>query len=318
MKPIRQALTAGLVGAAACGAWAAPARITAAIDSTVLEMGSRAVITLNIADASHSGTLTGLPPELSEPADQEAFDFSSIETDTTPGGYTVRVGVQAWYPGVVVLPPFGYATGSDTAYSEPLTIKIMPVAMDSTQQLNPYEGPVAPPRKWYDHIPDWAVFALLGLVVAAALAAVALMYRNYRRHGSILVPKPKPIDPYAEAKAALEDLRRRRLAESGQEKEFYTHLIDILRLYLQRRFDINAMEMSSTQILESLRRNPETRDNQPRIKQILELADFVKFAKVRPMPDDNVKAFQAIEQFVESTKPAPAPETAAEAQKNKK
>lgn len=55
-----------------------------------------------------------------------------------------------------------------------------------------------------------------------------------------------------------------------------------------------------------MRNNPETRGDQPRIRQILEIADFVKFAKVRPMPDDNIKSFNTVEQFVESTRPAPA------------
>jgi len=74
------------------------------------------------------------------------------------------------------------------------------------------------------------------------------------------------------------------------------------------------MEMSSTQILASLRENPDTRGNHTRIKQILELADFVKFAKVRPMPDDNIKTYNNVVQFVEETKPAPAPEAEAKPQ----
>jgi hypothetical protein len=107
---------------------------------------------------------------------------------------------------------------------------------------------------------------------------------------------------------ALNKLRERHLPENGKDKEYYTSLVDILRQYLQRRFSINAMEMSSTQILASLRSNPETRDNQPRIKQILEIADFVKFAKVRPLPDDNVKSYNIVVNFVETTKPVPEPD----------
>jgi hypothetical protein len=44
------------------------------------------------------------------------------------------------------------------------------------------------------------------------------------------------------------------------------------------------------------------------MQKVVEIADFVKFAKVRPLPDDNVRAWQNALQFVEETKPAPEPE----------
>ena len=41
------------------------------------------------------------------------------------------------------------------------------------------------------------------------------------------------------------------------------------------------------------------------MERVVEIADFVKFAKVRPLPDDNVRAFSDSMQFVEETRPAP-------------
>ena len=73
------------------------------------------------------------------------------------------------------------------------------------------------------------------------------------------------------------------------------------------------MEMTSGQILHALEINSETRMSRPAMNQILEMADFVKFAKVRPLPDDNVKVFNAAIKFVEATKPLPpAPAEAAQ------
>ncbi len=63
------------------------------------------------------------------------------------------------------------------------------------------------------------------------------------------------------------------------------------------------MEMTSTQILNSLRHRDDTKPTTQLMKQILEMADFVKFAKVRPLPDDNVKTLNMAVQFVEDTKP---------------
>ncbi len=63
--------------------------------------------------------------------------------------------------------------------------------------------------------------------------------------------------------------------------------------------------MTSTQIRRMLNANEETRLSKENMERVLETADFVKFAKVRPLPDDNVKAFNSAMQFVEDTKPRP-------------
>ena len=50
------------------------------------------------------------------------------------------------------------------------------------------------------------------------------------------------------------------------------------------------------------------------MKEILEMADFVKFAKVKPTPDDNEAAMRNAVAFVEETRPEeiPADDTGAE------
>ena len=269
-------------------------------------MGSRATIKLDISDPGLKGHVVDLPQPDTE-ADNVAV--ISVEADTFPAACQYRILVQAFAPGVVTFPPFKYAVGTDTAESGFLTLKVLPVELDSLETINPMESVVNPSRRWYDYIPEWLWWALLGIAVAAAAIALFMLYR---KNGTLIVRHTKPVDPYEAAMTELTRLRERKLAESGREKEDYTHLVDILRTYLERRFAINAMEMSSTQILDTLRRNPETRDNQPRIKQILEIADFVKFANVRPMPDDNIKTFNNVVQFVEATKPAPEPEPEAD------
>jgi len=293
------AVAAALLAAAAMHA--APVKVTAAIDSAVVEMGSRAMITVTVSDPSRAGAIVGLPEPQTTLGD---IDIIDVTADTLPAGYEYKLRVQAFTPGVMTIAPFRYAVGSDTAESDILTLKVNPVSLDSLTTINPMESIAAAPSRWYDWIPVWSLWVLL----AVALAAIGIcLWLLYRKNGTLIPRAVKPVDPYQEAMAALENLRRRKLAESGHEKEYYTSLVDILRRYLDRRFGINAMEMSSTQILASLHDNPETRGDQPRIRQILELADFVKFAKVRPIPEDNIKTYNGVVQFVESTRPVPAP-----------
>ena len=69
------------------------------------------------------------------------------------------------------------------------------------------------------------------------------------------------------------------------------------------RFGIQAMEMTSAEILSALRANQETKPLNKQMKEILEMADFVKFAKVKPGPDDNESAMRNAVTFVEETRP---------------
>lgn len=292
---------AGALAFTAANASALP-KVTASIDSTVVEMGSRAVITIDVTDAARSGNLVNLPQPGTE---TEAVDYISVAADTFPSGYKYRVDIQAFTPGEYTFEPFDYVVGQDTFRSNYLALKVLPVDLDSLQTINPMESVTNEPRRWYDYIPDYFLWVVLGLALLAIIICLIILYR---KNGTLIVRHPKPVDPYDEAMRALTTLRQRKLAENGQEKEFYTSLVDILRKYLERRFGINAMEMSSTQILASLRENPETRNNQPRIRQILEIADFVKFANVRPMPEDNIKTFNNVVTFVEDTKPVPVVE----------
>ena len=115
------------------------------------------------------------------------------------------------------------------------------------------------------------------------------------------------LPPHEKALMALSQLRDEKLWQGGREKEYYTHLTDILREYLSGRFGIQAMEMTSSQIVEALRSNQETRLLNKQMKEILEMADFVKFAKLKPAPDDNESAMRNAVSFVEETRPQEAP-----------
>jgi len=68
------------------------------------------------------------------------------------------------------------------------------------------------------------------------------------------------------------------------------------------------MEMTSTQIMASLRRNKELKEVTKHIDEILSMADFVKFAKMRPLPEDNERVMRKAIDFVELTRPQPEPE----------
>lgn len=220
--------------------------------------------------------------------------------------------------GFYYIPPFRYILNNDTFATQTLSLKVVPVQVDTTQAALDIKGVQSPPFVLFDYISD-TLLTVIGIIILVALIVAGYFYYKKRK-------KPKEdhvsledlLPPHERALKALEILKEDKLWQNGQEKEYYTRLTEILREYIDDRFHINAMEMTSSQILAILRSNKETKIVNTQLKQILEMADFVKFAKMRPLPDDNEAVMRNAVEFVEETKveEAPAPETNEEKAEN--
>lgn len=288
---------------------ASRSQIKASLDSLQLTMGQQTIARVDIVkDAEASSEL--LVDKNAFPEQVEIIDW--LEGDTTDIGnglVEIRRGllIQSFDSGVYTIPPFLLVSGPDTIRSNSLSLKINPVDVTALTDIHPIADVAVFDSKWYDWLPDWItdywVYILLGvLIVAGGVCAYLIMSKKVN---VTILPQKKRLPPDQIAFNRLNALKEAQLWEKGQEKEYYTRLIDILRDYLQERFGINAMEMTSSQILKALRANEETRLSHSRMERVVEIADFVKFAKVRPLPDDNVRAFSDSMQFVEETRPAP-------------
>lgn len=106
----------------------------------------------------------------------------------------------------------------------------------------------------------------------------------------------------------LDKLKAEKIWQQGREKEFYSKLTDILRRYIYEREGINAMEMTSGEILNNIRQISDVDSVYDNLKQILSTADLVKFAKYKPYPDENDLSMVNAYFFVNQTKePDPIP-----------
>lgn len=319
------------MGQAAHGQMPRPT-IKSSIDSAQVVMGDIVNVKLEVVKNSHQGALVGLPDKVNQ--DYYGLDYQGFTADSTDLGngrvdlvYNIRF--QAFTPQeVLTIPPFFYAIGSDTLASDILTLKVHPVELDPSLgsvedvenlTIHPDEPPISIPLRWYDYVPNWWYWVVIALAVIALAIVLTMLYK--KNGPAIFTPRYVPT-PYEVAVERLQKLKERRLLEQGQAKQFFTDLIDILRSYLQGRFGINAMEMTSKQILQRVRQTPEIHLTASQMEQVLQLADFVKFAAAVPEADQGMRTFNSVQQFVENTKPAPvadpnAPADGADADKPK-
>lgn len=293
--------------------------VKARLDSVQMLMGN--MTTLHLEVVQSKGRPGGFPIFSNPGADGivgvcgDSVELrTSIHRDTVDLGsgkiqINYKVPVQAFDSGAYRLPEFVYVSDRDSAFSNRVSLKIVPMNVTAEDPIAGF-APVAEPedKSIFDNVPDWlADYWWLILIILLAAAGGWWAVKRYRKEGTLLKKKPTP-DPYQVAMKRLGELKDKKLWEKGMEREYFTELTEILRQYLDSRFGINAMEMTSRQIMDALSSNAEIKEKRGYMRQILNVADFVKFAKVRPLPADNVEAFDNAWKFVEETKPQPEPE----------
>lgn len=290
--------------------------VTARLDSVNLLMGK--MTTLYMEVVQDKGKPGGFPmfKDANPAVGYVGVCGDSIELRTSYKADTVDIGsgriqinyqipLQAFDSGTYRLPEFVYVSESDSARSNALTLNIVPVNVTADDPIAGFAKAADPEgSQFFDFAPDWlADYWWLILIVLLLAAAAIWAVRRYKKEGTVLPKKPEPT-PYEVAISGLRKLKEKKLWEQGMEKEYFTDLTDILRTYLDKRFGINAMEMTTREIMDNLY-NSDVKDKRDYMRQILNVADFVKFAKVRPLPADNISAYENAVKFVEETKPVP-------------
>ncbi|WP_289763116.1 cell wall anchor protein [uncultured Duncaniella sp.] len=291
------------------------------LDSAFLLMGRTTPLHLELVTPANPEGRLLIPKD--SMCDQVEI-LKMLEADTTQLGndrieIKQDIVLQSFDSGVYRLNPIMYVIGNDTFRSNRLVLKVFPADVDSLETIHDYADVADIDRSFIDYLPDFIVdYGLWILAVIIVLGAGGYSFYLLKRKKNPFAAVPeKPVPPYEKAIGELNRLRGEKLCENGHEKEFYTRLTDILRVYLNGRFGINAMEMTSTQIRHMLNSNAEAKLSKQNMERVLETADFVKFAKVRPLPDDNIRAFNSAMQFVEDTRPKPEPEEPSEGNNDK-
>lgn len=285
------------------------------LDSAYLLMGQVTDLHVNLTVPAGAGGHLWAPGDTLT-KDIEVARVSTPDTASLPGGalrISQNIKIQSFDSGNYIIPPVMYINGRDTVRSNSLALKVIPCQIDSLADAVDYVPVMTLPAGAWDWVPDviadywWAWVAGLLLIIGLVAGYLFWWRKRPKDKGFAFIPKRKPLSPYELAMQQLQQLRAENLCENGQEKEFYTRLTDILRQYIDSHFKINALEMTTSQILRALKSNPETQLPQRYMKQILEIADYVKFAKMRPFSEDNARAMADAEQFVRDTRPVEQP-----------
>ncbi len=214
------------------------------------------------------------------------------------------------------IPALPVLVDTDTVWSSVTKILVQPLYIDSatmakvdtTHLFKIFDIDINPPmdkkmtfKEFWIRFGRWITLALGIILVLAAIFWFA--YRAYKNKPIKILEKPKE-PAHLIAFRQLEDLKNKKIFATEKSKEFYSELTGILRLYIEYRFSLPALENTSTEILDNFDQNKELIDNEQfeALRTILETADLAKFAKYKQLQNVNEANFELTYNFVEKTK----------------
>jgi len=177
--------------------------------------------------------------------------------------------------------------------SKTLDIRTMPVDT-ATYKIHDIKGQIRYPLKASEILPYVGGIILLAIIILLIWKLVAS-----RRDKSKELAHKDP--PYLVALRKLENYRGSKYWAPEKQKVYYSGITDALREYIDARYGIDAMEMTTAEIFKDLKSSGVPADLYEEMKTLFETADFVKFAKAAASDEENAAALPAAVRFVTVT-----------------
>ena len=284
--------------------------VSANPDSTLMVIGGQMNLTFKVL---HSPGIQVNFPQFTdtitkniEIVDQSELDTTQIREDRI--AVTQKYRITSFDSGLHYIPPIKFELASEEMEARKQTRSIGMRVVNPFKEVNPQEGitdiksPINTPFK-LSELYRFLPWILGGLGVALLIAAAIYFYITRRNPIKALI-KEKPREPaHVIALRKLEQVKKEKAWQKGQIKQFHSDLSTILRHYIEDRYGIPAPEQITSQIMEVLRYEDLPDENvAQKAKQVLELADLVKFAKFEPLPDENDMSLVNAYFFVNQTK----------------
>lgn len=287
-------------------------KVKAELDSSVILIGDQVKLHLEI---EYPADLNVLFPVLNDSVGESVEIVERLPLDTIDLGNNRKSMFQDYIitsfdTGHHVIPPyyfrFTYNNITDSVKPNPVTLHVFTLPkLDSLMQAMkgpidikpPYEAPVT-----FKEVAPW----IMGILLAAGLIFLVWFAIKRRRENRPLFSFPqKPKEPaHVIALRKLDHIKEDKVWQQGKTKEYYSEVTDTLREYIDNRFEINAMELTSDEIISAFKYRNSLVDEVTfnNLVRILKNADLVKFAKYEPLPDDNNLALVDAYFFVNKTK----------------
>jgi len=213
-----------------------------------------------------------------------------------------------WNEGIYLLPPvqitFNRGGRTYTQNTNPIPLMVgSPLLTEAAQTdsiaLSDIKPIIEEPTNFEDFIPY-----ILGAILLIHLLCLIYFFINNQQKVEILPIPVMQITGHELAGTKLKKLNAAKLWQQGKTKEYLSNLTFIVREYLENRFNIPALENTSSQIIQQLKTVNFSEDAQNQLRNLFQQSDLVKFAKAEPQPDFLENSFNEVAQLVRQNQSA--------------
>ena len=282
--------------------------VKASIDSTHILIGDQLKLLLEIEKPK------GLNIQFPQVPDTfsskiEVVRRSKIDTiklgDKNRERLTQSLFITSFDSGMHQIPPFYFKLKDgkmlDSAATRVLAFQVHGMKIDTAKGPVDIKVPYSAPVSLKEVTPY-----ILGIILIAAILFFIFYYIRWKKKNVPLFRKTeKPAEPaHIIALRELDRIKAQKLWQQERIKQYYSEVADTIRTYIQNRFEVPAMEQTSTETIGIFKQTRDLVDENSldQLQHILSLADLVKFAKYTPLPDDNNLTLMNAYFFVNQTK----------------
>ena len=226
----------------------------------------------------------------------EIIERTKVDSIKTKDIITIsqQFTITAFDSGNYYLPPIIF---NETQKTEGLILNVKTIGLADDAELKDIKPPINVPYGWSDIWPF-----LLGILLVILIYFLLKKYVFVKKKTEVK-RKPKIIlAPDVIALNGLATLKEKELWQSGKLKQYHSEISEILRTYLEDRFQILALELPTYDILQSLRNKEMQAENLHTLTTILQRADLAKYAKSKPTNSENDESMIQSVGFVKNTK----------------
>jgi hypothetical protein len=291
-----------------CGAESSYAQtgVRAYTDTRRITIGDQVKLWLEVKPSSRKDVVqwAKMPDSL---AGLEIVEKGKIDTIASKDSFMLRqrLLVTGFDSGSFYIPSFVFqisANGVVNQYStDSIPLQVQTIAVDTAKAFKPIKEIVEVKFSIWDY---WQLMLAALLLIGFGIFIWIYFYKNRKTKIPVNTKVP-PEKSHEKALRLLEELKAKQLWEQGRSKEYFIELSDIIRVYLEERFGITAMEQTTDELLALLKKQTdgkaELRKVRPELKLILSTADLAKFAKASPMPHEHSACMAAAVEVVNRT-----------------
>ena len=280
--------------------------VEASIDSIEMLVGQQVHVTLKaIVKENAKVEFPQFTPSQYVTPGVEVLSSQPQENQSADGGEFIEKSVvytlTSFDDTLYYIPPLTVKVDGKPYKSKSLALKVLTIEVDTTN-VNQFFGPKGVqenPFLWS----EWSPVFWLSVLLLIILSLTYYLYVRLRDNKPIItnIKIVKKLLPHQKAMKEIEQIKADKMVTSENSKEYYTKLTDTLRKYIEERYGFNAMEMTSSEIIENLMASQDQKALDE-LRHLFTTADLVKFAKYSTLINENdMNLVNAID-FINQTK----------------